>query len=107
MSLSNAEAASLPQGDLRLLGTATAQRPLTAPLVARLAYAGKDGTPRLIPVNFLWTSEEVVIGAFAGSVAPLAGGPLPSAGLAAMRQHRGGASRSATPCLAYHGGPAA
>jgi Pyridoxamine 5'-phosphate oxidase len=35
--------------------------------VARLAYAGKDGTPRLIPVNFLWTGEEVVIGAFAGT----------------------------------------
>jgi hypothetical protein len=67
MSLSNAEAASLPQGDLRLLGTATAQRLLTAPLVARLAYAGQDGTPRLIPVNVLWTSEEVVIGAFAGT----------------------------------------
>jgi hypothetical protein len=67
MSLPNTEAASLPQGDLRLLDTPTAQRLLTTPLVARLAYTGKDGTPRLIPVNFLWTGEEVVIGAFAGT----------------------------------------
>lgn len=67
MSYSNNEAASLPQGDVRLLDTPTAQRLLTTPQVARLAYTGKDGTPRLIPVNFLWTGDEVVIGAFAGT----------------------------------------
>jgi hypothetical protein len=67
MSVPNTEAVSLPQGDLRLLDTPTARRLLTTPLVARLAYTGKDGTPRLIPVNFLWTGEEVVIGAFAGT----------------------------------------
>lgn len=61
------ETASLPQGDLRLLDTPTAQRLLTTPLVARLAYTGKDGTPRVIPVNYLWTGDELVIGAFAGT----------------------------------------
>ncbi|MFJ9370847.1 pyridoxamine 5'-phosphate oxidase family protein [Nocardia sp. NPDC101769] len=35
--------------------------------MARLAYNGKDGTPRVIPVNFLWTGDELVIGAFAGT----------------------------------------
>ncbi len=38
----------------------------TSPL-AHLAYTGRDGTPRLIPVNFLWTGEELIIAAFAGS----------------------------------------
>ncbi len=63
----NDDTANLRQGDLELLNTPTAQRLLTSPLVARLAYTGKDGTPRLIPVNFLWTGDEVVIGAFAGT----------------------------------------
>lgn len=58
---------TLPQGDPRLLSTPTAQRLLTSPLVAHLAYAGKDATPRLVPVNFLWTGDEMVIGAFAGT----------------------------------------
>lgn len=67
MSLSDAEAANLPQGDVKLLDTSLAQHLLSSALVARLAYTGKDGTPRLIPVNFIWTGEEVVIGAFAGT----------------------------------------
>lgn len=67
MSLRNAQPASLPQGDVKLLDSAVAQRLLTTALVARLAYTGKDDTPRLIPVNFLWTGDEVVIGAFAGT----------------------------------------
>ncbi|TDD03084.1 pyridoxamine 5'-phosphate oxidase family protein [Nonomuraea diastatica] len=58
---------NLPQGDVRLLDTPTAQRLLAAPLVARLAYMGKDATPRVIPVNFLWTGDELVIAAFAGT----------------------------------------
>jgi hypothetical protein len=58
---------NLPQGDVRLLDTPTAQRLLTAPLVARLAYTGKDGTPRVIPVNYVWTGDEFVIAAFGGT----------------------------------------
>ncbi|GAA2011985.1 pyridoxamine 5'-phosphate oxidase family protein [Catenulispora yoronensis] len=56
----------LSQGDLKLLDTSTAKHLLTLSL-ARLAYTGKDGTPRLIPVNFLWTGDELVIPAFAGT----------------------------------------
>jgi general stress protein 26 len=65
MNLSNAQAMKLPQGHVKLLDTSTAQRLLVGSPVARLAYNGKDGMPRLIPVNFLWTGEELVIGAFA------------------------------------------
>ncbi|GGP50438.1 pyridoxamine 5'-phosphate oxidase family protein [Saccharothrix coeruleofusca] len=68
MNPSGSQAAQLPQGDVRLLATPTAQRLLNdTSLVARLAYTGKDGTPRLIPVNFLWTGDEVVIAAFSGT----------------------------------------
>ncbi|MEV4121997.1 pyridoxamine 5'-phosphate oxidase family protein [Micromonospora sp. NPDC049645] len=56
-----------PQGDVTLLDTPLAQRLLAASLVARVAYTSRDGTPRLIPVNFLWTGDELVIGAFAGT----------------------------------------
>lgn len=66
MTSSNTEAASLPQGDVRLLTTPTARDLLATP-TARLAYDGKDGMPRLIPVNFLWTGGELVIGAFVGT----------------------------------------
>ncbi|WP_049558880.1 pyridoxamine 5'-phosphate oxidase family protein [Nonomuraea sp. SBT364] len=65
MSHSSSKAAGLPQGDVNLLRTPTAQRLLATPQPARLAYNGKDGTPRLIPVHFVWTGDEVVIGAFA------------------------------------------
>lgn len=65
MSHSPTHAAGPPQGDLTLLQTLTAQRLLTASQVARLAYTGQDATPRVIPVNFLWTGDEVVVGAFA------------------------------------------
>ncbi|MEV4719741.1 pyridoxamine 5'-phosphate oxidase family protein [Micromonospora noduli] len=58
---------SLPQGDVKLLDTPLARRLLAASLVARLAYTSRDGTPRLIPVNILWTGDELVVGAFAGT----------------------------------------
>ncbi|RAO16463.1 pyridoxamine 5'-phosphate oxidase family protein [Micromonospora noduli] len=58
---------SLPQGDVKLLDTPLAWRLLAASLVARLAYTSRDGTPRLIPVNILWTGDELVVGAFAGT----------------------------------------
>ncbi|MBF5001523.1 pyridoxamine 5'-phosphate oxidase family protein [Nocardia sp. BSTN01] len=64
MSLSPTQAGRLPQGDVSLLDTPVAQELLTSTSLARLAYIGKDGTPRLIPVNFLWDGHEVVVGAF-------------------------------------------
>ena len=38
-----------------------AQELLTSPQSARLAYIGRDGTPRVIPVGFFWTGDQFVI----------------------------------------------
>lgn len=38
-----------------------AQELLTSTSMARLAYIGKDGTPRVIPIGFFWTGDQVVI----------------------------------------------
>jgi hypothetical protein len=43
------------------LGDPRAQALLDSPLAARLAYTGLDGTPRVVPVGFLWNGAEVVI----------------------------------------------
>jgi hypothetical protein len=43
------------------LSTTGAQELLTSPSAAHLAYVGKDGAPRVIPVGFFWTGDEVVI----------------------------------------------
>ena len=34
---------------------------LTTTAYAHLAYAGTDGAPRVVPVGFFWTGDEVVI----------------------------------------------
>jgi hypothetical protein len=38
-----------------------AQQLLTSKTMARLAYVAADGTPRVIPVGFYWTGDEVVV----------------------------------------------
>lgn len=43
------------------LSTTGAQELLASPSAAHLAYVGKDGTPRVIPVGFFWTGDQVVI----------------------------------------------
>jgi hypothetical protein len=43
------------------LGIAGAQELLGSTSAAHLAYAGKDGAPRVIPVGYFWTGEEFVI----------------------------------------------
>jgi hypothetical protein len=58
---------TLPQGDVRLLAADTAQRLLVAEIPARLAYVAGDGTPRVVPINFHWTGDEVVMAGFAPS----------------------------------------
>jgi hypothetical protein len=58
---------TLEQGDLALLDTDPARRRLTADTPLRLAYVALDGTPRVVPVLFHWTGEEVVMGGFAPS----------------------------------------
>jgi pyridoxamine 5'-phosphate oxidase-like protein len=58
---------SLPQGDLGLLETDTAQKLLASTSLARLAYTGLDGKPRAVPIWFHWTGDELVMGSFAGA----------------------------------------
>ncbi|MBA2277424.1 MAG: pyridoxamine 5'-phosphate oxidase family protein [Chloroflexia bacterium] len=50
------------QGDLALLQDPVAQRLLGSTIPARLAYTWNDGTPRVIPIAFHWTGEEIVMG---------------------------------------------
>jgi hypothetical protein len=55
------EKMSVKQGDLALLNEPLAQELLHAPIPARLAYVWTDGTPRVIPIWFEWTGEEIVL----------------------------------------------
>jgi general stress protein 26 len=57
----------LPQGDVRLIDSPTAQDLLASTELARLAYVAKDGTPRVLPMLFVWTGEELVLPTFAVS----------------------------------------
>jgi hypothetical protein len=41
------------------LSTAGAQELLASTSAAHLAYIGQDGTPRVIPVGFFWTGDQV------------------------------------------------
>lgn len=43
------------------LSTTGAQELLTSTSAAHLAYIGRDGTPRVIPVGFFWTGDQIVI----------------------------------------------
>jgi hypothetical protein len=58
---------ALAQGDLRLLETDVARDLLGEVITARLAYVALDGTPRVLPINYHWTGEEIVMGGFARS----------------------------------------
>lgn len=49
------------QGDPALLNDPLAQRLLHATIPARLAYVWHDGTPRVVPIWFHWTGEEIVM----------------------------------------------
>jgi hypothetical protein len=49
------------QGDLSLLDHPVAQRLLGSRIPARLAYVALDATPRVVPLVFHWTGEEVVV----------------------------------------------
>ena len=62
--------------DDELSGTG-AHELLRSARLARLAYLGGDGTPRVIPVGFLWTGGQVVIctAATAPKVTSLSAGP--------------------------------
>jgi Pyridoxamine 5'-phosphate oxidase len=51
------------QGDLALLNAPVAQQLLQSTIPARLAYTWHDGTPRVVPMWFHWTGEELLMGA--------------------------------------------
>ena len=50
------------QGEVSLLEDPVAQELLKSTIPARLAYVWTDGTPRVVPIYFRWTGEEVVMG---------------------------------------------
>ena len=50
------------QGDLSLLDHPDAQELLQSRIPARLAYTWHDGSPRVVPIWFHWTGEELVMG---------------------------------------------
>jgi hypothetical protein len=60
------------QGSLELLQDPVAQRLLTGPYLARVAYTWTDGTPRVIPIWFHWDGKEIVLGSPVGAPKALA-----------------------------------
>ncbi len=50
------------QGDVALLQDPVAQQLLGSRQPAQLAYTWTDGTPRVVPLWFTWTGEEIVFG---------------------------------------------
>ena len=51
------------QAEIRaLMNDRVAQRLIQAPIHARLAYTAKDGSPRVIPIGFIWTGDVFVMG---------------------------------------------
>ena len=55
------------QGSLDLLNDPVAQQLLASTLPARLAYNWTDGTPRVVPIWFHWTGDELVMGSLPGA----------------------------------------
>ena len=52
----------MPQDDvLQVLNDPLAQELLHSNIPARLAYTGRDGAPRAIPIAFHWTGQEFVV----------------------------------------------
>jgi hypothetical protein len=47
--------------DLEQLADPGAQELLASPQPIRLAYAGSDGFPRVVPVGFLWKGERIYV----------------------------------------------
>ena len=53
--------ADTKRGDPTLLDHPLAQQLLHSRLPARVAYIARDGTPRVVPMQFHWTGEEIVL----------------------------------------------
>ena len=52
---------AVTQGDLQLLNDPVAHELSHSSIPARLAYTWLDGTPRVVPIWFHWTGEDVVM----------------------------------------------
>jgi Pyridoxamine 5'-phosphate oxidase len=51
------------QAEIRaLMNDRVAQELIQAPIHARLAYTAKDGSPRVVPIGFIWTGDVFVMG---------------------------------------------
>ena len=83
MSTAPNASAGMPQGDMALLETETAQRLLAAPIPARMALIAPDGTPRIVPSWFHWTGTELVMPTYIAG--PQIGIRHPAARVAALR----------------------
>jgi PPOX class probable F420-dependent enzyme len=64
------------QGSVQLLEDPVAQEMLKSRTPAQLAYNGLDGKPRVVPIWFHWTGEDVVLGT-----------PLRAPKVEALRKH--------------------
>ena len=60
-----------------LMNDRVAQELIQAPIHARLAYTAKDGSPRVVPIGFIWDGEVFVMGSppIAPKVRALAANP--------------------------------
>ena len=45
-----------------LMNDPVAQKLINAPVHARLAYNAKDGSPRVIPIGYIWDGDHIVMG---------------------------------------------
>jgi Pyridoxamine 5'-phosphate oxidase len=50
------------QGSVELLQDPVAEKLLSSNIPARLAYTWMDGTPRVVPIWFHWTGDQIVLG---------------------------------------------
>jgi hypothetical protein len=55
------------QGDLELLGDPVATELLSSRQPAHLAYTWSDGSPRVVPLWFHWTGEQITFGSPPGA----------------------------------------
>jgi PPOX class probable F420-dependent enzyme len=54
-------------GGVALLSDALAKELLASSIMARLAYTGRDGAPRVVPIWFHWTGRELVMASLPGA----------------------------------------
>jgi nitroimidazol reductase NimA-like FMN-containing flavoprotein (pyridoxamine 5'-phosphate oxidase superfamily) len=51
------------QAEIReLMNDRVAQKLIQAPVHARLAYTAKDGSPRVVPIGYIWDGDVFVMG---------------------------------------------